>query len=466
MANLIKYLVVYIVGIVMFLVAATACENSKIKQTSISYSKFGVDSLKIQELTNDIANEKFPKTNAVIIYKDQELIYEKYANGFNRNQKQYTASVSKTAGNILVGIAMQQGIIKDIESGILDQSIYKIFPKYKDQIIKDSLKSKILFRHILSMTGGLQWDEKSFSYNDTRNDWIAASNSDDPIKYLLNKPMASEPGKIFNYNGGYSIMLSYLIENKTKNSALQFAKEYLFKPLNIKDFEWESISNGLTDTDGGLHLRPIDMAKLGQLYLNKGKWNGRQIVSKKWIEESIKEHIISAEMPNYGFQWWCGDFNYKGKKAFTYFASGMGGQKIFVFPEFNSVIVITHEVFNNPIGELNNIKMLSNYLLPALDKHEKYKETYKFNTNYIEKYIGNYVNSKDSFTIDSENNELYLIAPNEPKLKLIPTKDHKFKVLYPQGVEFHLNFKSDASLNINSVIATIAFREIMYKKSF
>jgi len=469
MAILIRIITVYIIEIILMLfVITSSCQNPNNQQNSIhkaTSSPFELSSRHLQNLTKDIDSGIFSKTHAVIVYKDQNLIYEKYINGFKSNQKQYTASVSKSVGNILIGIAMQQGILEDADSGILDQPVYKLFPKYKNLLINDSLKRKILFRNILSMTGGLQWDESTYSYNDSRNDWISASNSNDPLKFLFNKPMAEKPGTTFNYNGGYSIMLSYLIQKKTNQSALKFAEENLFNPLNIKEFEWESIRNGLTDTDGGLHLLPKDMAKLGLLYLNMGKWNGKQIVSKKWIEESTKEQIISNGMPNYGFQWWCGNFNYKDTKAYTFFASGSGGQKIYVFPSFNSVIVISHQVFDNNIGELNNIKILSNYLLPALDKYEDTHNNYSIDPDERINYIGEYMNENDSFSIVLENDTLYIIDPDQPKLKLIPLGYNKFKLRYPQGVDFYLTFHTDETLKINSVKATIAFREIVYQKT-
>jgi len=429
-----------------------------------SITKYGIGKKLLDKLLADLDGEKFPNTHSVLIIKDNKLVYEKYLHGYSNKRKHYTASVSKSAGAILTGIAIQEGLIPDLAEGMLDKPLYELFPKHKTQIIEDSAKSTILFRHLLSMSGGLEWDETTHPYNDSRNDWVTASNSEDPIAYLFNKKVVTEPGKVFNYNGGYSIMLSEQIQRLSGKTALKYAEEKLFKSLKITDYEWESLSCGLTDTDGGLHLLPRDMAKLGQLYLNKGSWNGQQIVSEKWIEESTKEQFISQGMPNYGFQWWCGNFHYKGKSAYTYFASGHGGQKIFVFPEFEAVIVITHQVFNNNYGELNNIKMLSNYILPALDTSLEKKENYELSLSELKKYAGNYSNSNDKFEIKLENNKLTVSDETRPTLTLIPIAENEFNASMPEGIDVQFSFTQNADGSVKGLGIYFSFREMEYSK--
>lgn len=430
-----------------------------------SLSEVNIDAALIEKLIADLRANDFPNTHAVLIIKDNKLVFEEYLNGYSKKRKQYTASVSKSVGSILTGIAIQEGVIEAIGSGVLDKPVYELFPKYKKLIIEDSSKSKILFRHVLSMTGGLLWDENSYPYNDSRNDWTAASTSRDPINYLLSKEMINQPGEVFIYNGGYSIMLSEQIQRLTGKSALKYAEAKLFKPLEISDYEWESLRCGLTDTDGGLHLLPRDMAKIGQLYLNKGSWAGKQIVSKDWIEESTKEQITSQGMPNYGFQWWCGNFFYKSKSAYTFFASGHGGQKIYVFPDFNAVIVITHQVFDNNSGETNNIKMLSNYILPSFDKNLLKAEKYVLSARDLKKFTGIYSDSNDNFEITIKNNELIVSRKRRPDMKLTPAAKNKFTSKILGGIEVQFKFNQKNNGSISGLEIFFSFREMKYSKN-
>ncbi len=422
-----------------------------------------INHILLEDFFSNLDKEIYPNTHSVIIVKDNKLIFEKYMNGFDAKQRQYTASVSKSAGSVLTGIAIQQGLIEGINEGLPDRYLYELFPEYEQLLKPDSLKSKIRFQHALSMSGGLQWDENTYPYSDPRNDWIAASHSDDPFTYLFEKEISSPPGSTFNYNGGYSLLLSKQVQDASGSTALTFAKENLFKPLKIKDYEWESLDNGLTDTDGGLHLRPRDMAKIGQLYLNNGKWNGEQIVDSLWITESTKEQITSYGMPNYGYQWWCGTFHTATTSSYTYFASGHGGQKIFVFPEYEAVIVITHQVFDNDHGEINNIRMLSNYIVPAMSKANEESSEVIMTVDLLNKYVGTYENESESFEIVLEHGQLFVTEENRPNMVLLPLSDNSFTSLMPEGIEVRISFTENED-QITGLNVNFYFRELSYIK--
>ncbi|MBI9067611.1 MAG: serine hydrolase [Salinivirgaceae bacterium] len=429
-----------------------------------SSDEFDINHYLLSQLYENLNNEIFPNTHSVLIIKDNKLIFEKYLNGFNEDRKQFTASVSKSVGSILTGIAIEEGLLESINNGILEKNISDLFNDYKSLLNEDSLKSTIRFKHILSMSGGLDWDEHTYPYSDRRNDWIAASHSIDPFVFLFEKKMVTKPGNNFNYNGGYSLLLSKQIQDITGKSALEYAKEKLFKPLKIKEYEWESVRCGLTDTDGGLHLLPRDMAKIGQLYLNNGRWDGEQIVDSNWVKESTKEQIISEGMPNYGFQWWCGTFHSKAISSYTYFTSGLGGQKIYVFPEFNVVIVITHQVFDNNYGELNNIKILSNYILPSLVNTTQTIEPIILSITDLNKYVGVYSNDNESFEIKLKNNQLIVSEPNRPEMVLSPNSNNKFTSILPQGIDVVANFHSNSEKGISGMDISFSFNELSYKK--
>jgi len=381
----------------------------------------GLDPVLISQLIDDAKQGCFSNLHALIIAKDNRLVIEEYYGGFDANRKQYTASVTKSVGSLLVGIAMEKGLLPSPDDGVLDMKLSDLFPEYEEIITSDPRKSEIRFRHILSMSAGFEWDEQSYSYDDPRNDWVRIRDANDPIRLLLEQPVVHNPGGVFHYNGGLSTILAYLIERETNMGVADFARQFLFEPLGISDYEWRTLDCGLLDIPGGLSLRPLDMAKLGQLCLNGGMWNGKRIVSMKWIAESTNEHIAIDRSPNYGFHWWCGDFHYRGQAVYLYMASGHGGQKIFVIPEFNLVVILSHQVFDNPMGELHNNAILSRYVLPAANPSIHDNTTVEARSDLLSRYVGTYESPNDRFTIEVVDGKLKVIAENTDTMDLVTT---------------------------------------------
>jgi CubicO group peptidase (beta-lactamase class C family) len=245
------------------------------------------------------------------------------------------------------------------------------------------------------------------------------------MKFLFARNLVSVPGTEFYYNGGLSLAMSYLIEKYTDMRVDRFAEKYLFQALKIEEYRWEMLANGLIDTDGGLHLKPIDQAKLGYLFLQDGVWGNKQLVSKDWVNEITKVQHSNTNMPDYSYQWWCGDFYVKNEGYFTYFASGHGGQKVLVLPEFDLVVVITQQVFSNPFGDFNYIAILSNYILPALTGDSTSGKVISMIQKDLLKLEGHYI---------TDNNSEYMdILAEEGKL-LLSSSDGQQNELYPISV--------------------------------
>jgi CubicO group peptidase (beta-lactamase class C family) len=191
----------------------------------------------------------------------------------------------------------------------------------------------------------------------------------DFFRYVLERPIATTPGTKFVYNSGISLMLGEIIYNASGLRADKFAERYLFSPLGITNYFWGKAPNGVVNTLGGLALRPRDMAKIGYLFLNGGRWQGKQIVSEKWVKESTKQQIGASQLPTwfladgYGYQWWLGSFHVCGQTVESYSARGRGGQFIIIFPTLQMVAVFTgwndNELLRQPLD------MLQRYLLPA-----------------------------------------------------------------------------------------------------
>ena len=420
-----------VLGVLIFLfIIITSCTTKYKNMNNFEESSaedVGINPMLISRLIHDMQEGRFPNLHSLIVVKDSRIVVEKYFGQFDAKTKHYTASVTKSVGSILIGIAIDQGLLPGLDDGILDMRLSELFPEYQVILGSDPRKADIRFRHILTMSAGFEWDEGTYAYNDQRNDWVRVRDAPEPARLMLEQRVAHNPGKVFSYSGGLSMLLAYLIERETEMGAAAFAKRYLFEPLGISDYEWRNLNGGLIDFPGGLSMRPRDMAKIGQLYLNGGRWNGEFIVSKDWVTESTREHIINVDSPNYGFHWWCSKFYYRDRSVYLYMASGHGGQKIFVVPDFNLVVVITHQVFDNPAGEMHNTAIMSRYILPALDPCKPREVPVKLDVETLSRFVGAYASSNDKFKIDIHNARLKLTTQNTEPMYLVPISRTRFR---------------------------------------
>jgi Beta-lactamase len=263
-------------------------------------------------------------------------------------------SVSKTTSSIILGIAITRGDFK----ASLDTPLLKYFDVAKVKNVDDR-KRRITLRHVLTMTTGLDWNEE-VAYDDPKNDSSLMEASDDWVQYVIDRPMAQEPGKVFNYSSGVSMFLAYVFQKETGQDIEKYGEKYLFTPLGMKYF-WKRTPLGVVDTEGGLFLSGPDLAKLGYLYLNDGIWDGKQIVSKQWVKESLTPFIDAEEGFRYGFKWWL--LPRTDRQGYVWMARGFGGQELMVFPEENLIAVLTGW---NILKDETESRELVNRILPAV----------------------------------------------------------------------------------------------------
>ena len=173
------------------------------------------------------------------------------------------------------------------------------FPEDAD--LRTPEKDAILVRHLLAMSSGIVWDEDR-PYTDPKNSEIQMIRAADPYRFVLEQPIATAPDKIWNYSDGSTQLLAGIVQRISGRRFADFAREALFEPLGITDYEWVAMPNGETAAASGLRLRPRDMARIGQLMLNGGEWDGKRIVSPEWLQESI----LPRRSSSYGYQWWTG----------------------------------------------------------------------------------------------------------------------------------------------------------------
>ena len=241
-------------------------------------------------------------------------------------------SVSKTVSSVIIGAAMLRG---DFKAG-LDTPVLKYFDAAKVKNV-DERKRGMTLRHVLTMTAGLDWME-NVPYDDPRSDSSLMEATDDWVQYVIDKPMAAEPGKIFNYSSGVSELLAHIFLKETGQDIDTYGEKFLFQPLGIEHY-WKRTPLDAVDTEGGLYLRGSDLAKIGYLYLHDGTWDGKQIVPKEWVRESVAPFIQAEEDYKYGFKWWL--LPRKDSQQLVWMARGFGGQELMVFPEEGLIVVFT-----------------------------------------------------------------------------------------------------------------------------
>ncbi len=347
--------------------------------STASLSKVGMDEKPINELLTLLSQPNEQDINGLLVVKDGKLVVETYYPGedgtltdtisftptnFDRDTKHCLASSTKSFTSIMFGIAVDQGKI----SGV-DEKLFDIFSEYAD--FSDPLKDQITLRQMLTMTSGLAWDESTYPYTDSRNNILEIVFSPDPVRYMLEKPVTSQPGEAWFYNSGTTNLLGAVINRKTGTPLAEYAAENLFKPLRITDYRWQSFPNApeMAISSSFLYLRPRDMAKIGQLFLQQGMWDGKQVVSAQWVKESTQASIQlpidygpGFQNTGYGYQWWRGTFARGDTEVF--YSAGFGGQFIFIMPSIHTVVVMTGSNYDHPYDDMFDI--VNRYILSSI----------------------------------------------------------------------------------------------------
>lgn len=254
-------------------------------------------------------------------------------------------SITKSISSLLIGIAIDQGKIPSTEVPLLDYLTDFDLSKVEDHLYKATLE------HLLKMKLGMEWHEIGTPDTDPGNTTFMLEKSDDWIQYTLDQPMDTLPDTKWVYNSGASQLMSVVIKKTTGLHLDEYAKKYLFEPLGIQNYHWKISPTGFPDALGGLYLEAEDLAKIGLLILNKGNWNGEQIVSTQWIEKSTNRLSDTTQVLDfgYGFQWWRPDKD--GTEVIAGF--GHGGQALLIIPEFDLVAVtFSWNVFHEEVDDM------------------------------------------------------------------------------------------------------------------
>lgn len=245
-------------------------------------------------------------------------------------------SVTKSVVSALVGIAISRGEFPDLDTPVLE------FFDEAAVLNIDQRKRAIALRDLLTMSDGLLWDE-NLPYNDPDNSFAVMTKAHDWVKYTLDLPMGNEPGSGFNYNSGATLILGHIFRLATGIDIEEYAVDHLFTPLGINDYYWDRTPYGLTDTQEGLYISARSLAKIAQLFLQKGRWEAEQVIPATWVEESIAPHYLTGATGDeaYGYLWWSQPYTFEETTLRAYFGKGFGGQRPIFLPELDLVIVLT-----------------------------------------------------------------------------------------------------------------------------
>ncbi|MGD8319007.1 MAG: serine hydrolase [Gemmatimonadota bacterium] len=285
----------------------------------------GMDASRLNDAVRSA--QAISRLRSLLVVRRGRLVLEHYQGGAGRDDLADVRSVTKSVVSTLTGLAVARG-----ELTSLNQTLGDILPESVANL--DEVERTIAVADLLTMSGGWDWEEAgAVGYNE----WITA---DDPIGYLLDRPHVAEPGTTFAYNSAAVHLLGVALEEAVGEPLPAFADQVLFGPLGIASRRWEVLGEGRVNGGSGLDLRPRDLARIGQLFLQDGVSGGTRVLPGGWVAEATRTRYawrspVASTHVSYGYLWWTDEDND------AWFAWGYGGQFIYVAPRRDLVVVAT-----------------------------------------------------------------------------------------------------------------------------
>lgn len=448
----------------------------------VAPEELGLSREPLETMTAAIRRGDYQNVHAVLVAKDGRLVYEEYFTGTDRRPEggdyaetvtltfdaetlHTTRSAGKSFTSALVGAAMAEGAIRSV-----DEPMAEFFAE--SEALGDPGIDDITVSHLLTMTPGLRWDQSTLPYSDPRNPETAMYASRDPSRFLLGLPLDAEPGSRWVYSSGATTLLGLILHEATGQAYADYMRERLFEPLDIDRFDWTGTATWedhpafvwegaepwpmarASDPAGSLWLRPRDMLKFGQMIANGGTWEGARILDEEWIARSLAPLVPRSEQPieypngvvrvgSYGYQWWHDRIELPYGELVVHSASGNGGQKIWVVPELDLVIVHLAGNYNVAGSSWEAERLLLERIVPwAMDESSDYRHQPGFvpveanpadwpleipHGGELADYLGTYELEGGPVLIRNLDGQLQLLPPiGMGPIDLIPVAEHTF----------------------------------------
>ena len=328
----------------------------------------------LDRLTEEIDTRNI---HAVLVLRDGKLLFEHYSSGedeewgqklgivkFDTDTLHDLRSGTKSIISALIGIAIGEGKIPGLNTPVTSL----LNEDYLASFQPPPGNQPLLLEHLLSMTAGFEWNE-TVSYTDPRNSEIRMWNSDSPAAFALSQGYNNPPGIEFHYNGGLTQILLTILEENTGLPAEAYARKKLFEPLDINYYSWVRHKSGRAWGPSGLRMTARDYAKIGLLYLQDGRWQGKRILPPGWVESTFTSRI-STGFPTkigYGLHWWLPVYAQPDGEIQTAMAQGNGGQTLLLFPDYD-LLIVTLAGYYNQVTETVRLphRLAQEYVLPAV----------------------------------------------------------------------------------------------------
>jgi CubicO group peptidase (beta-lactamase class C family) len=321
------------------------------------------DREKIRDLNRKIAQRDFKDITSVVVIKDGKLLIEEYFNGAGRTTLHNTRSVGKTFTSALMGAAIRDGYIKGLDQTLGEFYDLKSFANFSPK------KSSVTLQNLLTMSSAFLGSDMDAASPGNEENMYPTPNW---VKFTLDLPMddAKENGKQWDYFTAGIVLLGDILDRSVPGGLERYADRVLFKSLGITRYQWQYTPQKVVNTAGGLMMSSLDYAKFGQLYKNRGLWNGAPVLPEEWVAKSFQKYMI---VPNnvdafYGLLFWNMTYHIGGRPTETFFCAGNGGSKIFVFLDQPLVVVVTATAYGKPHMHSQVDKMMERYILPAVVK--------------------------------------------------------------------------------------------------
>ena len=349
----------------------------------------GIASAAIDTLISDIRAGEYGKVDAFMLIRNGYVVaderfnqdYEALAADYDTTSYQYNyyhpdwhpyyrdtalhslQSVTKSVTSVALGIAIDRGYIEGSHQFIMP--FFESYEPYPTNEWRDSTR----LEDFLTMRSGIEW-KTDVTYENSQHTTVALEASDEWVPFVLSQPMDTIPGVVFEYNDGVSVLLGEIVRQATGTRLDQWTEENLFQPIGIDDYYWKITPNGEVDSEGGLYLATEDLARIGYLILRNGNWNGTQVVSGQWVQESTRPMITDVSPPDdglsmgYSYQWW--NPIWDSFPVFTIGGNGYGGQFLFIVPELDLVAVFNGWNLYGP-SDKSTFNAFVDTILPAVE---------------------------------------------------------------------------------------------------